>query len=164
MQKELDEALGNSEDPVATYEQVKNLPYLEAVINEGMRIHSTVGIGLPRVVPEGGVTVCGKTFPEGTVLGVPMYTIHRDADVWGADADIFRPERWFERDLAKLQKSFHPFSFGPRYGRRTYSPCHAHDLEVGHVLAETWLRRSWLSSCPRLFAVMILCSNNPGSR
>ncbi|KAL5522614.1 hypothetical protein ACEPAG_8631 [Sanghuangporus baumii] len=116
LQKELDEALGadNSEDPVPTYAQIKNLPYLEAVINEGMRLHSTVGIGLPRVVPEGGLTVCGKTFPEDTVLSVPMYTVHRDPDVWGADADVFRPERWFERDPVKLQKSFHPFSFGPR--------------------------------------------------
>ncbi|KAL5523029.1 hypothetical protein ACEPAF_1296 [Sanghuangporus sanghuang] len=116
LQKELDGALGvdSSEDLVPTYAQIKNLPYLEAVINEGMRLHSTVGIGLPRVAPEGGLTVCGKTFPEGTVLSVPMYTVHRDPEVWGADADVFRPERWFELDPVKLQKSFHPFSFGPR--------------------------------------------------
>ncbi|KAL5522616.1 hypothetical protein ACEPAG_8633 [Sanghuangporus baumii] len=116
LQKELDEALGidNFEDPVITYAYVKNLPYLEAVINEAMRVHSTAGLGLPRVVPEGGLTVCGKTFPEGTVLSVPMYTVHRDPDVWGVDADVYRPERWFELDPVKLQKSFHPFSFGPR--------------------------------------------------
>ncbi|KAL5499093.1 hypothetical protein ACEPAH_1611 [Sanghuangporus vaninii] len=116
LQKELDEALGAdvSDNPVTTYAQVKNLPYLEAVINEAMRIHSTAGLGLPRVVPDGGLTVCGKTFPKGTVLSVPMYSVHRDPEVWGADADVFRPERWFEDDLSKLQKSFHPFSFGPR--------------------------------------------------
>ncbi|KAL5499108.1 hypothetical protein ACEPAH_1626 [Sanghuangporus vaninii] len=116
LQKELDDALGvdSSDGPVPTYSQVKNLPYLEAVINEGMRLHSTIGLGLPRVVPEGGLTVCGKTFPEGTVLSVPMYTVHRDPEVWGADADVFRPERWFELDAVKLQKSFYPFSFGPR--------------------------------------------------
>ncbi|KAL5499106.1 hypothetical protein ACEPAH_1624 [Sanghuangporus vaninii] len=116
LQKELDEALGvdSSEDPVTTFARVKNLPYLEAVINEAMRVHSTAGLGLPRVVPESGLTVCGKTFPEGTVLSTPMYTVHRDPDVWGVDADVFRPERWFELDPVKLQKSFHPFSFGPR--------------------------------------------------
>ncbi|KAL5522615.1 hypothetical protein ACEPAG_8632 [Sanghuangporus baumii] len=116
LQKELDEALGvdDAEDPVTTYAQIKSLPYLEAVINEAMRIHSTLGNGLPRVAPEGGLTVCGKTFPEGTVLSVPMYTVHRDPDAWGADADVYRPERWFERDPMKLQKSFYPFSFGPR--------------------------------------------------
>ena len=71
LQRELDEALGNDDDPVSTFEQVKRLPYLEAVINESLRLHSTSGIGLPRIVPEGGLTVCGRFFPEGTVLSVP---------------------------------------------------------------------------------------------
>ncbi|KAH7920155.1 cytochrome P450 [Leucogyrophana mollusca] len=112
LQKELDEALGDAR--VSTSEQVKHLPYLEAVINEGLRVHSTSSMGLPRVVPEGGLTVNGMHFPQGTVLSVPTYTIHRDKEVWGEDADIFRPERWFEGDRAAMQKAFNPFSFGPR--------------------------------------------------
>lgn len=114
LQKELDEALAHEDDPVASFEQVKRLPYLEAVINETLRIHSTSGIGLPREVPEGGLTVIGKTFPPGTVLSVPTYTIHRDKRVWGEDVEAFRPERWFEQDQAEIQKTFNPFSFGPR--------------------------------------------------
>lgn len=114
LQKELDEALAHDDDPVASFEQVKRLPYLEAVINETLRIHSTSGIGLPREVPEGGLTVMGKTFPPGTVLSVPTYTIHRDKRVWGEDVEAFRPERWFEQDQAEIQKTFNPFSFGPR--------------------------------------------------
>lgn len=114
LQQELDAALGTDDDPVTTYEQVKRLPYLEAVINEALRIHATSGIGLPRLVPEGGLTVCGRFFPEGTVLSVPTYTIHRDRAVWGEDVDAFRPERWFEQDKAAVQKTFNPFSFGPR--------------------------------------------------
>ncbi|KAH9932186.1 cytochrome P450 [Fomitopsis serialis] len=114
LQHELDEALGSDDDPVSTFEQVKRLPYLEAVINEALRIHSTSGIGLPRVVPEGGMTVLGQYFPEGTVLSVPTYTIHRNTEVWGKDVDAFRPERWFEQDEKAIQKTFNPFSFGPR--------------------------------------------------
>ncbi|PIL27720.1 cytochrome P450 [Ganoderma sinense ZZ0214-1] len=114
LQAELDAALGSDDDPIAVFEQVKRLPYLEAVINEALRIHSTSGIGLPRLVPEGGLTVCGHFFPEGTVLSVPTYTIHRDREVWGEDVDAFRPERWFERDKNLVQKTFNPFSFGPR--------------------------------------------------
>ena len=114
LQEELDAALGGVDDPVISYEQAKRLPYLEAVINEGLRIHSTSGLGLPREVPPGGLTVCGRYFPEGTILSVPTYTIHRDPGVWGSDVDIFRPERWFERDKTELQKAFNPFSFGPR--------------------------------------------------
>lgn len=114
LQHELDEALGSEDQSVTTFEQVKRLPYLQAVIDEALRIHSTSGIGLPRLVPEGGLTVCGQFFPEGTVLSVPTYTIHRDAEVWGKDVEAFRPERWFEQDKNAVQKTFNPFSFGPR--------------------------------------------------
>jgi len=114
LQKELDDALGSDDDPVATFEQVKRLPYLDAVINEALRVHSTSGIGLPRIVPEGGLTVCGRFFPEGTVLSVPTYTVHRNKEAWGEDADAFRPERWDEGDKVAMQKAFNPFSFGPR--------------------------------------------------
>lgn len=57
----------------------------------------------------------GKYFPEGTVLSVPSYSIHRDRRIWGEDTEAYRPERWFERDAADLQKTFNPFSIGPRY-------------------------------------------------
>ena len=77
-------------------------------------MHSTSAMGLPRVVPEGGLHVSGKFFPEGTVLSVPSYTIHRDPEIWGDDVEVFRPERWFERDQAEIQKMFDPFSYGPR--------------------------------------------------
>ncbi|KAF9510929.1 hypothetical protein BS47DRAFT_1471747 [Hydnum rufescens UP504] len=127
LQAELDEALGpiilpesekisraNYELVVAPYDVVKSLPYLEACIYEGLRIHSTSAIGLPREVPAGGLTVSGRYYKEGSILSVPSFTIHRDPDVWGLDADIYRPERWFERDKEKMQKAFNPFSWGPR--------------------------------------------------
>ncbi|EPS94385.1 hypothetical protein FOMPIDRAFT_62518 [Fomitopsis schrenkii] len=48
LQTELDAALCRTDDPVVSYEQARHLPYLEAIINEGLRIHSTSGLGLPR--------------------------------------------------------------------------------------------------------------------
>ncbi|EJU01598.1 cytochrome P450 monooxygenase pc-bph [Dacryopinax primogenitus] len=113
LQKELDEALGDDED-VPTYEQLKRLRYLDAVVNEGLRIHSTSSLGLPRIVPEGGLEVSGIHFPAGSVLSVPSYTIHRDTAIWGPDPDIYRPERWFEQDAEGIQATFNAFSFGPR--------------------------------------------------
>ncbi|KAI9508525.1 cytochrome P450 monooxygenase pc-bph [Russula earlei] len=114
LQKELDEALQSEDDPETSFEVVKNLPYLNAVINEALRLHSTSGIGLPRIVPEGGMTIQGHFFKEGTVLSVPSYTIHRDREVWGDDPEVYRPERWFERDNDAIQRTFNPFSYGPR--------------------------------------------------
>lgn len=114
LQKELDEALSGADDDVAYYEQVKRLPYLDACINEALRIHSTSAIGLPRIAPEGGLTIESVHFPQGAILSVPTFTIHRDKEVWGDDVEVFRPERWFERDHAAIQRTFNPFSFGPR--------------------------------------------------
>ncbi|KAL9710326.1 hypothetical protein Ac2012v2_006624 [Leucoagaricus gongylophorus] len=114
LQRELDEQLGTEDEVATAVSQVKHLPYLDACINEGLRLHSTSSLGLPRIVPEGGLTVCGQLFLEGTVLSVPSYTIHRNTMVWGEDVEIYRPERWFECDHAAIQKTFNPFSVGPR--------------------------------------------------
>lgn len=93
LQKELDEALPS--DDVPTYNQVRDLPYLQYVINETLRIHSTSSQGLPRLVPPGpGVDLAGHHFPQGTVLSVPAYVMHHSKEIWGKDADDFRPERW----------------------------------------------------------------------
>lgn len=79
-----------------------------------MRIHSTSSLGLPRVVPAGaGITIRGHLFPQGTVLSVPAYTIHHSTDIWGPDADEFRPERW-EKVTERQKAAFIPFSHGPR--------------------------------------------------
>ncbi|KAK7461492.1 hypothetical protein VKT23_008666 [Stygiomarasmius scandens] len=115
LQEELDAHIADT-GPVY-FDSVKHLPYFLACINEGLRLFSTVPIGLPRTVPEGGLTFMGHFFPEGTILSVPSYTIHRDPAVWGEDPEVYRPERWLEADkdkLALMQKAFTPFSIGPR--------------------------------------------------
>ena len=113
LQAELDAALPDI-DAVPAFSQVKDLPYLDAVIKETMRIHSTSSLGLPRMIPPGpGITLCNHHFPQGTVLSVPAYTIHHSTDIWGSDADTFRPERW-EAITEKQKAAFIPFSYGPR--------------------------------------------------
>jgi benzoate 4-monooxygenase len=93
LQAELDEALPS--DNVPNFEQVKGLKYLDNCIQETLRIHSTSSQGLPRLVPPGpGVEIAGHHFPQGTVLSVPAYTMHHSKEIWGKDADEFRPERW----------------------------------------------------------------------
>ena len=114
LQKELDEKLRTEDELVVTADQVKSLTYLDACINESLRLRSTFPFGLPRVVPKGGLEVIGQYFVEGTVLSMPNYTIHHDVNAWGKDSDVYRPERWFERDQPAIQKAFNPFSMGPR--------------------------------------------------
>ncbi|KAJ4325152.1 hypothetical protein N0V94_000866 [Neodidymelliopsis sp. IMI 364377] len=112
LQQELDDALPSNDVP--TFAAVKDLPYLDSVIKETMRIHSTSSLGLPRMIPPGpGLTISGRHFPQGTVLSVPSYTIHHSKEIWGPDADTFRPERW-EKITERQKAAFIPFSYGPR--------------------------------------------------
>ena len=92
LQKELDAAIPEG---IPTYSEVKDLPYLRAIINEGLRMHSTSSIGLSRVVPPGpDIEILGRHFRAGTVLSVPTWTIHHSKEVWGPDADQYNPDRW----------------------------------------------------------------------
>lgn len=112
LQAELDSALPSDEVP--KFDQVRDLPYLNMVIQETLRLHSTSSAGLPRVVPPGpGVHLAGHFFPQGLVLSVPAYTIHHSKEIWGPDADEFRPERW-EKVTEAQKNAFIPFSYGPR--------------------------------------------------
>ncbi|KAI4155609.1 MAG: hypothetical protein LQ340_000882 [Diploschistes diacapsis] len=101
---------------IPSYGLVKDLPYLGRAIREALRVHSTSSLGLPRVVPPGRpVDVLGRSFPPGTVLSVPSYTVHHDEDIWGPDALQFDPDRWQEGRLTERQRNaFVPFSYGPR--------------------------------------------------
>ncbi|KAL3473357.1 cytochrome P450-domain-containing protein [Aspergillus californicus] len=116
LHKELDEAIPKDID-VPTHAMVKDLPYLQWVIWETMRIHSTSAMGLPREIPAGNppVEIGGHIFKPGDVLSVPSYTIHRSTAIWGPDAEKFVPERWDPARLTSRQKAaFIPFSTGPR--------------------------------------------------
>ncbi|KAJ1284424.1 hypothetical protein BS78_03G203200 [Paspalum vaginatum] len=58
----------------------------------------------------------GVTYPPGVILSLPIVFIHHDKDLWGEDADEFRPER-FADGISKASKespAFFPFGWGPR--------------------------------------------------
>lgn len=61
---EKNRAQGRLSNPV-TFEQARQMPYLQACISEGLRIHPAIGMTLPRVVPAGGIQIQGYYLPEG---------------------------------------------------------------------------------------------------
>lgn len=48
-----------------TFKESQDMPYLQAVLKEGLRMYPATGLPLERVVPAGGATICNRFFPEG---------------------------------------------------------------------------------------------------
>ncbi|KAI3008928.1 hypothetical protein CBS147346_2363 [Aspergillus niger] len=93
LQREIDERLPEGIEGLS-YENVKDLPYLTAVINETLRLKPSVLDGLVRVTPPQGLKVDEDLhLPGDVVVSVPTFAIQRDGRYW-EDADQFRPERW----------------------------------------------------------------------
>ena len=69
------------------------LPCLDAVIKEAGRIHPPFSLPYERVVPPEGAVICGKWLPGGTAVGMSAWVTRRDYELFGHDADVWRPER-----------------------------------------------------------------------
>ncbi|KFY24339.1 hypothetical protein V491_02193 [Pseudogymnoascus sp. VKM F-3775] len=85
-----------SHGTVFSLEVVNNMPFLQACMYEALRCHPAVGVSLGRVVPSVGMKVGGQFIPGGTAISANAWVIHLDKEIFGEDADKFRPERWME--------------------------------------------------------------------
>ncbi|KAF1962628.1 cytochrome P450 [Byssothecium circinans] len=104
----------DSDVHVWPFDVANRMPYLQACIYEALRLHPAVGMSLPRTTPQGGFEVDGKYIPGGTVIGVNPWVIHRNKEVFGADSDAFRPERWMGEDAGQCHRFFFAFGSGSR--------------------------------------------------
>ncbi|KAH9207923.1 cytochrome P450 [Leptodontidium sp. 2 PMI_412] len=96
--------------------KTQNMPYLQAVVKEVLRNHPAMGIALDRIVPQGGATIAGRFFPEGAVVSMNAWVAHANRDVFGQDADSFRPERWLvdKEEIQVMERYILTWGAGPR--------------------------------------------------
>lgn len=96
-----------------------SLPYMNACIEEGLRIFPPVPIGLLRTVPKGGSLIDGHMVPENTSVCVASWAAAHSANNF-ADPDSFMPERFLDTPETRsrygndIKKAAQPFSLGPR--------------------------------------------------
>lgn len=89
VQEKLVAELAGVPEPVAD-KTLRELPYLNQVISETLRMYSAVPAGLPRLVPEGGASFNGFHVPGGMNIATQSYSLHRDPAIFPD------PERWVE--------------------------------------------------------------------
>ncbi|KAJ7138856.1 cytochrome P450 [Mycena filopes] len=89
-----------------TMEDLNSLPYLESVVREVMRLHAplvftqrmamqddAVPLSQP-IVDEQGKSHDSLPISKGQLVHIPILAINTDKEIWGEDAQEFKPERW----------------------------------------------------------------------
>jgi cytochrome P450 len=91
-------------------QEIQGLPYLSAVVKEGLRISMANPTRLPHIVPPGGWTFKSTYFPAGSIVGCSAYELHFNANAF-PDPFEFQPERWLEGNVTS-EANKHWFAFG----------------------------------------------------
>lgn len=121
-----------------------SLKYLHACVDESMRLTPPKPASTPREIDKGGMLIDGILVPEGMNVGVSIYALHRDPEIFKNPLE-YQPERWLARPLdPKMLSAFFPFLKGPRAcpGRTVayfaiqlalYQLLRAYDIESGDM-------------------------------
>ncbi|KAL0335972.1 UNVERIFIED_CONTAM: cytochrome [Sesamum radiatum] len=136
VQHEIDTNVGDQNRYIQDLDIV-NLPYLQSVVKEVLRLHPPGPLLSWARLAVHGVHLDKCFIPAGTTAMVNMWAIAHDPSIW-ADPWAFRPERFMERDFSIMGSDMRLAPFGS--GRRA-CPGKALGLATVHL---------WLARVPRV--------------
>lgn len=132
LQAELDEAA--SDGQLLDYQRAAKLPYLTACVRESLRF-SASHTDMPRRSQDEELTLAGLKVPPDTSAATSAWIVGRDRELFGDDADIYRPERWIEASPEqRTLMDRYDFTFG--YGARQCLGRHLARMQLWKVPAE----------------------------
>ena len=103
--------LDQDETQFNNYEKVKDMKYLDAVLKENLRLFPPVP-QLPLRILNSTTVIDGYKIPKGFAVNLSVYSVHRHPEVWGEDAEEFKPERFLEKRYPSF--AWIPFGSGAR--------------------------------------------------
>lgn len=112
LRNELFEAIPD-EGTMPQWQFLETLPYLSAIIKEGLRMSYGVISRMPRVSPNAILHYKGWVIPPNTPVSMNNMDMHNDPTVF-VNPSTFWPERWLQSDSGELLKHLVPFCRGTR--------------------------------------------------
>ena len=105
--------LGFDKANIPSYEDINNLHLLNNVCRETSRLIPAVPITTRFTSKD--MVFKNYFIPKSTVIFLPIIASHHNKDLWGEDAEEFRPSRWDEEDASKAGPyDYLPFLAGVR--------------------------------------------------
>ncbi|KAE8381592.1 cytochrome P450 monooxygenase [Aspergillus bertholletiae] len=109
----------DNEDEIRAGHKLNSCHFLQACVQETMRLIPGIPNGSPRRVLAGGLTVDGRYIPKGVTVSSSPYVIMRKEEYFERP-DTFWPQRWIvdpesgadERNVSMAQQMFCPFGYG----------------------------------------------------
>uniref|UniRef100_A0A8C3S326 Uncharacterized protein n=1 Tax=Chelydra serpentina TaxID=8475 RepID=A0A8C3S326_CHESE len=109
--EEIKEILGDRE--TIQWNDLSNMPYITMCIKESLRLYPPVP-QMYRQLNQPVTFFDGRTLPEGLLVSLHVYALHRNPTVW-KDPEVFDPLRFSQDNLSDQHSfAFLPFSAGPR--------------------------------------------------
>ena len=96
--------------PESDYKTINNLPYLNAVVSETLRIYPVVAGTFGRILTQ-PMSIKGHTFDEKTWLMISTYSLHQREDLY-PNPKQFKPERFLQKAYSAYE--YIPFGGGNR--------------------------------------------------
>ena len=94
-----------------TADDLQHLPYTRAIFDESLRLYPPAPAVQRKA--ETDTTVGGLSLPEGALVLVGTYNLHRHPSFW-TNPEQFLPERWLDGERPASRYAYLPFGAGPR--------------------------------------------------